>query len=318
MSHHILHVFQHGAVLGRERGFIVMRAPGVPALPGGAKLLKSSDGAASAEPLERRLPLDDIRAVVIAARGVTLTSNFLSGLLERDAIVLHCDESYQPCGWTAPLARVVDLKAFQHQTARPRRLNEKLWHEMLRGKTLNQSRVLQHKKIRSAHLELALRNDEFDEGNCARRYWQLFFPSIGWTATRRDRRDDNAPNQMLNYGYAVLAALCHRSLIVHGLLPQMGVHHMPRNRSDPLVYDLMESFRPSVELMLAEFMLEPDLTMKAWSRKVGTQLRDCRVRHKDYSLKLMDAIDASANSLARAYESMSADDFWVPELPEAV
>jgi hypothetical protein len=38
---------------------------------------------------------------------VTISSNFLSGLLETDAIVLHCDERYQPCGWTAPLARVV-------------------------------------------------------------------------------------------------------------------------------------------------------------------------------------------------------------------
>jgi CRISPR-associated protein Cas1 len=86
MSHHILHVFQHGAVLGRERGFITCKA----------------DGQA-----ERRLPLDDVRAVIIAARGVTISSNFLSGLLETDAIVLHCDERYQPCGWTAPLARVV-------------------------------------------------------------------------------------------------------------------------------------------------------------------------------------------------------------------
>jgi len=48
---------------------------------------------------------------------VTLTSNFLSGRLETDAIVLHCDERYQPCGWTAPRARVVDLKTFQNQTA---------------------------------------------------------------------------------------------------------------------------------------------------------------------------------------------------------
>jgi hypothetical protein len=47
---------------------------------------------------------------------VTLTSNFLSGLLT-DAIVLHGDERYQPCGWTAPLARTVDLKTFQNQTA---------------------------------------------------------------------------------------------------------------------------------------------------------------------------------------------------------
>jgi CRISPR-associated protein Cas1 len=297
MGHHILHVFQHGAVLGRERGFITCRAEGQE---------------------ERRLPLDDIRAVIIAARGVTLSSSFLSGLLETDAIVLHCDERYQPCGWTAPLARVVDLKAFQNQTARPKGLNERLWREMLRGKTLNQSRELQHKQLRSPHLERALQQEKFDEANCARRYWQLYFPSIGWSSARRDRKEDTAPNQMLNYGYAVLAALCHRSLLIHGLLPQLGVHHKARYRSDPLVYDLMESFRPAVELMLAEFMLQPEISMKAWAKKVGTELRERRVRHGDYTLKLMDAIDASANSLARAYEQHSVEPFWVPELPEAV
>lgn len=296
MSHHILHVLQHGAVLGRERGFIVCRA---------------------SDESERRLPLDDIRAVIIAARGVTLTSSFLSGLMETDAIVLHCDERYQPRGWTVPMARVVDLQTFQHQTAQPSRLNERLWREMVRAKTLNQSRVLQHKQLRSPHLELALKNGEIDEANCARRYWQLYFPSIGWTATKRDRKEDTAPNQMLNYGYAVLAALCHRSLIVHGLLPQLGVHHKPRYRSEPLVYDLMEGFRPAVELMLAEFMLQPDVTMKAWAKKVATELRERRVRHRDYTLKLMDAIDTSANSLARAYAEMSSLPFWLPELPEA-
>ena len=295
MSHHILHVFQHGAVLGRERGFIVCRTSGQ---------------------ADRCLPLEDVRAVIIAARGVTLTSSFLSGVLETDGIVLHCDERYQPCGWTAPLGRVVDLQAFEHQTARPRRLNEKLWHEMLRGKTLNQTRVLQRKQLRSGHLELALRQGEFDEGNCARRYWQLYFPAIGWTASRRDRKQDTPANQMLNYGYAVLAALCHRSLIVHGLVPQLGVHHKPRYRSDPLVYDLMEPFRPAVDLMLAEFMVEPEISMKAWAKKVGTELRDRRVRRGTYTLKLMDAIDASANSLARAYAELSAARFWVPELAE--
>lgn len=296
MSHHILHVLQHGAILGRERGFITCRAEGHD---------------------ERRLPLDDMRAVVIAARGVTLTSSFLSGLMETDAIVLHCDERYQPCGWTAPLARVVDLKTFQHQTSRPRRLNEGLWREMLRGKTLNQSRVLWQKQLRSPHLEVALKKETFDEANCARHYWQLYFPAIGWSATKRDRKEDTAPNQMLNYGYAVLSALCHRSLIVHGLVPQLGVHHKPRYRSEPLVYDLMEAFRPAVELMLAEFLVTSDISMNAWTKRVGTELRERRVRRGDYTLKLMDAIDASANSLARAYEEMSVRPFWVPELPDS-
>jgi hypothetical protein len=79
----------------------------------------------------------------------------------------------------------------------------------------------------------------------------------------------------------------------------------------------MEPFRPAVELMLAEFMLQPDPSMKEWARKIGVDLRDRRVKREAYSLKLMDAIDASANSLARAYEKSSADQFWVPELPEA-
>ena len=172
--------------------------------------------------------------------------------------------------------------------------------------------------LNSRYLEFALSRDEFDEANCAKRYWQLYFPAIGWTGTRRDRKEDTAPNQMLNYGYAVLSALCHRSLIVHGLSPQLGIHHKPRYRSDPLVYDLMESFRPAVELMLAEFLLEPDVSMKAWAKKVGTDLRERRVKRGKLTLKLMDSIDASANSLARSYASRSASDFWVPELPEAV
>ena len=55
--------------------------------------------------------------------------------------------------------------------------------------------------------------------------------------------------------------------------------------------------------------------MKTWAKKVGTELRERRVQHEAYTLKLMDAIEASANSLARAYEQMSAESFWVPELP---
>jgi len=218
MSHHILHVFQHGALLSKERGFITCKAE---------------------DQSVRRLPHGDIRAVIIAARGVTLTSHFLSAILEGDGIVLHCDEAYQPCGVTAPLARIVDTQAFLNQTAQPARLNARLWQEMLRGKTANQAHVLQSKNIRSAHLELALRTEEFDESNCARRYWQLYFPSIGWGGSKRDRKADSPPNQMLNYGYAVLAALCHRSLVIHGLSPLLGVQHKPRYRAHPLVYDLM-------------------------------------------------------------------------------
>jgi len=293
MSYHVLHVLQPFSTLTKERGFIVC---------------KGQDDS------EKRLPHEDIRAVIIAARGVNLSSSFISSILETDGIILHCNESYQPCGITAPLPRVIDREAYLRQASRPKRLNENIWHTILRGKTFNQQRVLEIKKIPSPHLQHALDCDSMDEGNCARRYWQLYFPSIGWVSSKRERKEESPPNQMLNYGYAVLAALCHRSLLVHGLSPLLGVKHTTRYKADPLVYDLMEPFRPMVDLMLAEFMVGSDISFRAWARKVGQELRDRRVKHARYSFKLMDAIDASASSLARSYSSNTIRPFWVPEL----
>jgi CRISP-associated protein Cas1 len=151
------------------------------------------------------------------------------------------------------------------------------WQHLIRGKTLNQLKVLKKRQLNSAHLELALRQDTYDEGNCARRYWQLYFPSIGWVSSSRDRKQDNAPNKMLNYGYAVLGALCHRGLLIHGLSPLLGVKHVARFHSNPLVYDMMEPYRPAVDLMMADFMVGEDISMKAWCKKVGTELREQRV-----------------------------------------
>ncbi len=293
MSHHIIHILKHGCSLHRDRGFVVCRGD---------------------DHSENRIPIEDVRAVIIAARGVQMSSNFISGVLEQHAIILHCDTAYQPCGVTMPVNRVVDQRAFLHQAARPDRLNARLWQRMLHGKTLNQRSVLLRRQINSPHLDRALETGDIDEANCARRYWQLYFPAIGYTGTKRERAQETPPNQMLNYGYAVLAALCHRALIVYGLSPLLGVKHTTRYHAHPLVYDLMEPFRPAVDFMIAEFLVEPDVSMKAWCKKVGTQLRETRVRYKDHSLKLMDAIDASACSLARSYSEKSSAPFWVPEL----
>lgn len=293
MSFHVLHIFQHGATLAKERGFIVCR---------------SQTGE------ERRLPHADLRAVVIAARGVTLTSHFVSTILEGDGVILHCDATYKPCGITAALGRVVDRRAFLRQASRPQSLNSRLWKKMLLGKTENQLSALRELGLSSTHLAAALKSEKIDEGNAARHYWKLFFPAIGHAGTGRERTNSDSPNQMLNYGYAVLAALCHRGLLVHGLLPELGVQHTTRYRSSPLVFDLMEPFRPIVDCLLARFLNGPETGMKAWTKFIGNSLRDHRVSHARYSLKLMDSINAAASSLARAYSANSAKVFWIPKL----
>ncbi len=298
MSYHILHILSHGSMLARDRGHLVCRP---------AK--DASDAR------ERRMALEDIRAVVIAARGVTLTSSAVSGILGHEGIILHCDEAYRPVGVTVPLPRTIDPKAFLNQTRQPKPLNERLWNGLLRGKTQNQRAVLAERKLFSEYLDRAAGAPRVDEGNAARKYWQLFFPAIGWASSGRDRRLDNPPNQMLNYGYTVLATLCHRSIVIHGLLPMLGVGHRPGYRNDPLVYDLMEPYRPFVDRLLAEFMVQPDISMEAWCRAVGNGLREVRVAHDQGRVKLMDAIDFSVRSLVECYRSLSSKPLWIPAVP---
>lgn len=294
MSYHILHVFQHGSTLAKDRGHIVCR---------------------DTEGQEKKMPHMDVRAVVIAARGVTLTSNFMSTITSGDGIILHCDEKYQPCGVTTPLSRVTDVNAYMTQARQPIRLNGALWNRILRYKTLNQQNVLHKQDLDSPHLQRALSTrGQIDEGNCARRYWQLYFPSIGYTGTKRERKMDNLPNMMLNYGYTVLGALCHRSLIIHGLSPLLGVKHRSRYRAHPLVYDIMEPYRPCVDLMLAKFLLTDDISMRTWSKTIGQGLKEWRVHHERYSLKLMDAVDMSARSLSASYRDKTVEPLWFPEI----
>ena len=94
MSYHVLHVLRHGALLSKSQGFIVCR---------------------DKDEITGRVALSDIRAVVIAARGVLLSSSVISALLENDAVILHCDSKYQPCGVSAALPRTVNLKAASSQ-----------------------------------------------------------------------------------------------------------------------------------------------------------------------------------------------------------
>jgi len=167
MSFHLLHVLQHGSVLSKDRGFLVCR---------------------NQEGQERKLPHEDVRAVIIAARGVTLTSHFMSAITDSNGVILHCNDRYQPCGITTPLQRVTDKRTYLHQVQQPKVLNRQLWDKLLRGKTLNQKRVLQLRDIESPRLDRALNQRQIDEANCARHYWQLYFPSIGYTGTKRERK----------------------------------------------------------------------------------------------------------------------------------
>jgi len=97
------------------------------------------------------------------------------------------------------------------------------------------------------------------EAQAARRYWPLMMGDD----FRRDPDGDGA-NALLNYGYAILRAATARAVVAAGLHPSIGIFHRHPHNALPLADDLMEPFRPVVDLRVRELL-------DAGIRSVGSQ-----------------------------------------------
>ena len=93
-----------------------------------------------------------------------------------------------------------------------------------------------------------VRSGDFDnlEARAAAYYWKNIFLPYGINDFVRGR-DEAPPNNLLNYGYAILRAIIARSLVGSGLLPTLGIHHHNRYNAYALADDIMEPYRPFVD-----------------------------------------------------------------------
>lgn len=303
VSYHILHIFTHGSSLSKERGRVTC---------------KTRETRAA-----RSLPIEDLRAVIIAARGVALSSNLISSLAANDTIILHCDDHYQPVAWTVPHPRTTRAEVLRHQINLSPARQARLWNQIIRAKVRNQATLLREINNDSNAMEHFLNTTRPNEASAARIYWKLLFRHLNVlpafakdeSSVSRAQRSVGRPNQCLNYGYAVLSALIHRAVIVFGLLPQLGIHHRYRYRSVPLVYDLMESYRPFVDRFLGQWACA-DQSIEQWPRAVADGLREEKVDTPwGGPVRLLDAIDLTCRQFATCVAaSGSRTELFLPAL----
>ena len=91
------------------------------------------------------------------------------------------------------------------------------------------------------------------EARAAAYYWKNLFPSL---PNFIRGQDEDAPNNLLNYGYAILRAVIARALVSSGLLPTFGIHHHNRYNAYCLADDIMEPYRPYVDLLVVQIISE--------------------------------------------------------------
>ncbi|MDP1657117.1 MAG: type II CRISPR-associated endonuclease Cas1 [Hylemonella sp.] len=196
-----------------------------------------------------QVPLDDIAAVIANAHGLSYTNNLLVALSERGAPFVLCAANHNAVGMLLPIdGNFEQAKRIEAQIAASLPTHKRLWAAVVRSKLEQQAAALEATGAPTAPLAaLASKVKSGDPENLeaqgAQRYWRLLFGD----AFRRDQ-DGGGVNGLLNYGYTVLRACTARSVIAAGLHPSIGLHHSNDNNAMRLVDDVMEPFRPVIDL----------------------------------------------------------------------
>jgi CRISP-associated protein Cas1 len=213
-----------------------------------------------------QVPLDDIAAVIGNAHGLSYTNNLLVELAQRGAPFVLCAANHNAVGMLMPIdGNYEQGKRIDAQLAATSPTQKRLWASIVRSKLEQQAAALEAAGASPAPLAaLASKVKSGDPENLeaqgARRYWTLLFGE----GFRRDQNAGNI-NGLLNYGYTVLRATMARSTIAAGLHPTLGLHHSNDANAMRLVDDLMEPFRPMVDLKVWQLQRsgESDVTQEA-------------------------------------------------------
>lgn len=195
--------------------------------------------------------IEDIGIVLLDNKQITITSGVIEALLDNNCAFITCDSKSMPVGLMLPLCgNTTQNERFREQLDASVPLKKQLWQQTIQTKINNQASVLEHcthEETRCMRIWANnVRSGDPDnlEARAAAYYWKLLFHNIkGFTR----EREGVPPNNLLNYGYAILRAIVARGLITSGLLPTLGIHHHNRYNAYCLADDIMEPYRPYVD-----------------------------------------------------------------------
>ena len=256
---------------------------------------------------KKTVPIEDIGIVLLDHRQITITHAAIATLLANNAAVITCDTTHMPTGMLLPLdGSHTQTERFRYQIDASLPLKKQLWQQTVQIKILNQAAVLFERGVPCENMiywARSVRSGDPDnyEGRAAAYYWKNVFPNK--IKFFRGREGD-PPNNLLNYGYAILRAIVARGLVSSGLLPTLGIHHRNKYNAYCLADDIMEPYRPYVDKIVlniidkGENFLELGVEIK--SQLLGIATVD--VQFENHTSPLMVGLQRTTASLAKCYE----------------
>lgn len=254
----------------------------------------------------RTIPVEDIGVVVLDHKQITITQSLIAALLDNNSAIITCNDSRMPTGLMLPLSgNTVQTERFRAQIDASVPLKKNLWQQTVSVKIANQSALLAKlgkpvDNMKHWSNSVLSGDQQNHEARAAAWYWRhLFPPELDFLR----ERDGNPPNQLLNYGYAVLRAVVARALVGSGLLPTLGIHHRNKYNAYCLADDIMEPYRPFVDEIVLQRVLSgqpfEELTKEIKQELLSIPVLDVWIAGE--TSPLMVGLQRTTASLARCF-----------------
>ena len=201
----------------------------------------------------KKIHLGEIGTLIVETTAVSLTAALLSEMTKRKIKVIFCDEKRNPSSELVSYYGAHDTSAkIKKQMAWSEDIKTAVWTEIVAEKIRKQAELLDYfDKTESSLLygyieELEFGDSTNREGHAAKVYFNALF-GMDFTRTA-----ENSINAALNYGYGIILSTFNREIVSNGYITQLGLFHDNMFNPFNLGSDLMEPFRPIVDMTVRE------------------------------------------------------------------
>ena len=271
----------------------------------------------SQESGEASVPLRDMYCVVMSSPNIRISSLALAALAEAEVMVIFCNRRRLPAALLVPTeSNARQALVMRTQIDMTSRLADALWQKVVIRKITNQAKCLSllGKNGSEDVLSYAGKVLPGDSENCEGVAAEKYFPRL---CKGLKRRTDDPFNSVLSYGYAIIRSLIVREIVATGFLPSVGLHHRNQLNSFNLADDLIEPFRPMVDI-IAPSLTRGNIGLSREQKQALIDLPRNACLVDGVKTDILMAIQLEVDSLKRAIEEADPDLLKLPEiiLPE--
>lgn len=259
-------------------------------------------------------PVEDIAVLILESLQISLSTALAVELADKSVTVIFCNGKHKPVAVLSPIGKPLRQTEISFlQTGMPKTLQKKLWQKNVRQKIFNQSVVL--KPVCADKADVLQKISEHvlsgDVGNAesiaAGIYWKHLFGS-GFV-----RHNEDSINAALDYGYAVCRNVLINTIIAHGLIPNLGIHHHSVLNNFNLADDLIEAYRAFTDKVVLKMMPLPDDALTKETRETLIAILQGKCRLNGQETTLINAMEETVRSFITAIRENNSEKLLLPE-----